>query len=105
MDDRQCACESAMHHGLQPNDKNRYCVRPTGNNSYTARRRPWPARFIDGANNDTHTALRPVLKREHKNAATLAISKENRNHGGRVHVHLPLQTQATACWSYCRCDR
>ena len=47
----------------------------------------------------------PLLKREHKNAATLAISTENRKQGGLVQVHPPIQTQATACSIYCRRDR
>ena len=62
-------------------------------------------RFNAGAIDDTHPALRSVLKKEHKNAATLAISTENRKQGGLVQVQLPLQTQATACSIYCRCDR
>ena len=42
----------------------------------------------------------PLLKRAQERSST-----ENRKQGGLVQVQPPIQTQATACSIYCRCDR
>ena len=98
-----------MHHGMHPNDKNRYCVRgPPGRNSATQQDAGHGLRDLLPVRTMTRTRRDgPLLKIERKNAATLAISTENRKqvqdelaltvHGGLMQVQPPFQAQATAC--------
>ena len=86
-----------MHHGMHPNDKNRYCVRgPPGRNSATQQDAGHGLRDLLPVRAMTRTRrCGPLLKIEHKNAATLAISTENRK---QVHDELALTVHAVYAW-------
>ena len=64
-----------MHHGLHPDDKNRYCVRGLqGRNSATQQDVGHGLRDLLPVRTMTRTRrCGPLLKREHKGAAAFAI--------------------------------